>query len=140
MWGYPGDKYVDVIGLDDYWDLGHEANKTPIAEQLSIFTNSLEQLVTIADAKNKLAALTEGGNEAFTIKNFYTQHLLKGILANDKTRRIAYAMVWRNATDGGYNKKHFYVPYKNHSETADFTLFKQNAAVLFEDELPKLYE
>jgi mannan endo-1,4-beta-mannosidase len=140
MWGYPGDKYVDVIGLDDYWDLGHEANKTPIAEQLSILTKSLEQLVTIADAKNKLAALTEGGNEAFLIKNFYTQHLLKGILANDKTRRIAYAMVWRNATNGGYNKKHFYVPYKNHPEIADFTLFKQNKSVLFEDELPKLYE
>ncbi len=140
LWGYPGDKYVDVLGLDDYWDLGHEANKTPIVEQLSIFTKSLEQLVTIADAKNKLSALTEGGNEAFIVKNFYTQHFLKGILANSKSRRIAYAMVWRNATNGGYNKKHFYVPHKNHPEIADFTSFKQNDAVLFEDELPKLYE
>jgi mannan endo-1,4-beta-mannosidase len=140
LWGYPGDNYVDILGLDDYWDLGHEANKTPVAEQLVIFSNSLEQLINIADAKNKLAALTEGGNESVSMKNFYTQHLLKGILANTKTRRIAYAMVWRNATKGGYNQKHFYVPYKGHPETADFIKFKESDAVLFEDELPKLYQ
>jgi mannan endo-1,4-beta-mannosidase len=140
FWGYPGDEYVDVLGLDDYWDLGHEANKTPLDQQLAIFGKSLEQLVTIADAKNKLAALTEGGNESISVKDFYTQHLLKGILSSEKSRRIAYAMVWRNATDGGYNKKHFYVPYKGHAATKDFIKFKQHPSVLFEDELPKLYE
>lgn len=139
LWGYPGDEYVDVLGLDDYWDLGHEANKTALHEQLDTFSRSLEQLVTIADAKNKLAALTEGGNESVKIKNFYTEHFLTGILSSEKSRRIAYAMVWRNATEGGYNKRHYYVPYKGHPAASDFIKFKEREEVLFEDELPDLY-
>jgi mannan endo-1,4-beta-mannosidase len=140
LWGYPGDEYVDIMGLDNYWDLGHEANKTSQADQLAIFTKSLEEVVTIADAKNKVAALTEAGNESISIKRFYTQHFLKGIMATEKSKRIAYAMVWRNATDGGYNKKHFYVPYKSHPEAADFLKFKEDKAILFEDEMPNMYQ
>jgi mannan endo-1,4-beta-mannosidase len=49
-------------------------------------------------------------------------------------------MVWRNATDGGHNGRHFYTPYPGHPSAADFIKFKQSDYVLFEDELKDIYK
>ncbi len=134
LYAYPGDEYVDIMGLDNYWDLGHPANKSSPEEQFANFSQSLSAVVDIANAHHKLAALTETGAEAIPNPNFWTQILLKGMTANDKSRQMVYVMVWRNATNGGHNGHHFYAPYPGHPSADDFVKFKQDKFVLFEDE------
>jgi mannan endo-1,4-beta-mannosidase len=126
--------------VDNYWEFGHSANKANSEEQVESFSQSLSDLVDIANAHHKLAALTECGSESIPNPNFWTQILLKGMTANDKTRQIIYVMVWRNATDGGFNGHHFYAPYPGHASADDFIKFKQDNFVFFEDELPKMYK
>lgn len=140
LYAYPGDEYVDIMGLDNYWDLGHPANKATPEEQLKNFSHSLSLVVDIANAHQKLAALTECGSEAIPNPKFWTQVLLKGMTANDKSRQIIYVMVWRNATNGGFNGHHFYSPYVGHPSADDFVKFKQSEFVLFEDEWTKAYK
>lgn len=139
LYGYPGDAYVDVIGLDNYWDLGHPANETPADEQLRNFTRSLAALSKIATEKNKISALTEGGSEAIPNPQFWTDIILKGINADSDAQKISWLLVWRNANKGGFNEKHFYAPYPGHSSAEDFIKFKNDSRIMFEDELPDMY-
>jgi mannan endo-1,4-beta-mannosidase len=138
LYAYPGDAYVDIMGLDNYWDLGHPANKAGAAEQLVNFSQSLAGVVAIANSHKKLAALTECGSEAIPNPHFWTQILLKGMTADEQTRQMVYVMLWRNATNGGHNGHNFYTPYPGHPSATDFIQFKQNDFVLFGDELVKL--
>lgn len=139
LYAYPGDGYVDILGLDNYWDLGHPANDTPREQNLVNFATSLENLVAIAQEKNKLPAMTEGGQDTLPDSKFWTGHLLAGILANEHTRKIAYVQVWRNANREKEGRDHFYVPYQTHPAAADFVEFYRHPAILFESDLPDMY-
>ena len=126
LYGYPGDEYIDVLGLDNYGDLRQYATNMPR------FVNMLEILVSIANEKNKPAALTETG--AFTVNNgatmpeddWFTEKLLTGIMSNEITRQISYAMVWRNESTS-----HFHAPYPGHSSVPDFLDFYNDPYTLF---------
>ena len=138
LYAYPGDDYVDIMGLDNYWDLGHPANKASAQEQLKDFTESLGDLAAIANQHHKLAALTECGSESIPNPTFWTDILLKGMTANEQARQMVYVMVWRNATHGGESGHHFYTPYPGHPSAADFIKFKESDYILFEDEWKQL--
>ncbi|WP_319268586.1 glycosyl hydrolase [uncultured Draconibacterium sp.] len=126
---YPGDDYVDILGFDDYWNLRNSSGKNS-------FINELEIVGELAEEKGKICALTETGLETITNNTWFTDILLDPILTNEKTKRIAFAMVWRNA-----NTSHFYAPYPGHASSADFINFYNNPTTLFvNDKLPKLYE
>lgn len=140
LYGYPGDDYVDVMGLDNYWDVGHPVNDAPADRQREYFARSLQHTADIARKHNKLPALTETGLETVPDPDFWTGTLLAGILANESTRRIAYAQVWRNANREKENRDHFYAPYPGHPGAEDFVRFYRHPFVLFEDELPELYQ
>ncbi len=126
LYGYPGDEYIDVLGLDNYGDLRQYATNMPR------FVNMLEILVSIANEKNKPAALTETG--PFTVNNeatmpeddWFTEKLLTGIMSNEITRQISYAMVWRNESTS-----HFHAPYPGHSSVPDFLDFYNDPYTLF---------
>jgi mannan endo-1,4-beta-mannosidase len=133
LYGYPGDEYIDVLGLDNYGDLRQHATNMPR------FVNMLEILVSIATEKNKPAALTETG--AFTIdghatmpeNDWFTEKLLKGIMSNEITRQISYAMVWRNQSTS-----HFHAPYPGHPSVPDFLEFYNDPYTLFMFNTPKM--
>ncbi|MEL6867320.1 MAG: glycosyl hydrolase, partial [Bacteroidota bacterium] len=72
---YPGDEYVDILGLDDYHDMG--ANGHP--EDL---TKRLRMVVELAQEKDKVAALTETGLESIPQANWWTDTLLRSIQAD----------------------------------------------------------
>ncbi len=139
FYAYPGDDYVDILGLDDYWDVGHEANKASPAEKAEQFRRSLELVVRLARERNKIAALTETGSDTLPEPDWYTRILLAGLDANAATRQIAYLQVWRNANREAEGHDHFYVPPTGHPAVADFRKFKDADLVLFEDELPPLF-
>jgi mannan endo-1,4-beta-mannosidase len=123
---YPGDKYVDLLGMDNYWDF------TDSGDGLSAVNQKLRIVSKLASDKNKIAALTETGLERIPDSTWWTQKLLKTII--DDSIKISYVMVWRNAHPG-----HYYVPYKGDKSADDFIRFKEQLNILFEDELPPLY-
>lgn len=140
FYGYPGDQYVDIIGLDNYWDVGHDANDTPPDVQQKHFIRSLTMTAELARERGKIAALTETGLEAIPDADFWTDKLLAALTANDMTREITHLLVWRNANKEIENREHFYAPYPGQKSADDFIQFYQSDFILFEDELPDMYE
>ncbi|MEO1653674.1 MAG: glycosyl hydrolase, partial [Bacteroidota bacterium] len=125
---YPGDQYVDILGIDNYWEFQSKA-LAPLA------IAGLNKVVALAQQKNKPAALTETGLDQLTISDWFTQVLLASIKADNKASQIAYLMVWRNGNSG-----HFFGPYPGHESAADFLLFYQDPFTLFENDLGDIYD
>lgn len=128
---YPGDAYVDLLGFDDYH--GPSSRRT-----LPGLTERLCMLVEMAEARGKLAALTETGSEGVKMPTWWTERLLRAITADPMARRISYVMLWRNANVRD-KPGHHYAPYAGHTSAADFIRFYQNPFVHFGDTLPDLY-
>lgn len=140
FYGYPGDNYVDIIGLDNYWDLGHPSNNDALSLRKNNFIRSLEAIGKIAKEKNKVAALTEGGMEKIAQADFWTEMILDSMLTNENTKRISYALFWRNANKERENKDHYYAPYTGHSSAKDFVSFFQHPYTVFENDLLNIYK
>jgi mannan endo-1,4-beta-mannosidase len=141
FYGYPGDEYVDIIGLDDYKDarLPRPGEASPEVKKQE-FVQSLVMISKIAQKHGKLPALTETGCETLNIPDWWTSVLMPTLMANDDTRRIAWVEVWRNANAKLEGHEHFFAPYKGHSSASDFVKFHDSPFVLFESELPDMYK
>ena len=122
---YPGDAYVDLVGMDNYGDLGTSGNNSTASSKLVIVSN-------YAKKANKIAALTETGLQNLTQPNWYTQKLQASLQLNKV--EIAYALVWANTTNG------YWTPYIGHAAENDFKSFKASPYIMFAGEAPKMYE
>ena len=129
---YPGDGYVDVLGFDDY-----QSVRSPTLRDTLV--RRLHDVVTLADARGKVAAVTETGVEALPDSLWWTRTLLPALTADSITRRVSWVLVWRNANNETDRHNHFFAPYRGQASAADFARFRNDAFVLFEDELPDLY-
>lgn len=140
FYGYPGDDYVDILGIDNYHDMGGQAsNPLPRAQQQVDLVRSLQYTVRAAQARNKLPALSEGGAENIRNERFWTDVLLAALQADQETRKIAYALVWRNANREKEQRDHFYAPYPGHPSAENFVEFYLDPLTVFEDTLPDMY-
>jgi len=124
---YPGDDWVDVLGMD-YYKLYTKVNVPDLGRALGV-------IVRIAESRGKVAALTEVGMENVPITDWWTAYLLAGIRYDADSRRIAWALVWRNAS-----ADHHFGPYPDHSSAADFIAFYRDPFTLFERDLPGMYD
>jgi mannan endo-1,4-beta-mannosidase len=129
---YPGDAYVDVLGFDDYQSVrAHETR--------DLFARRLRDVVELAETRGKIPALTETGVEGVPDSLWWTGTLLAGLKSDSVTRRIAWVLVWRNATFEREHRHHFFAPYPGQASAADFVRFSHDSLVLLESELPDLY-
>lgn len=128
---YPGDDYVDVLGMDDY---GSVDGRDPTE-----FSNELAWLVEEADRRNKIAALSETGVENIPNPNWWTEQLAPSFKNNPKARGIAYVLTWRNANNEREQRDHFYASHPGHSSAPDMKVFSELELFVFEDDLPDLY-
>jgi len=125
---YPGDDYVDVLGLDYY-----EVNATSLQSQMAT-------LVDYAQGHGKIAVLSETGNRVGTDDaGLYWKNTVLPALLNDpsgKSQKIAWVLTWINAS-----WSYPYVPYSNSGSAAQlsFNDFKNSPNVLFGDEIPDMY-
>ena len=133
LMGYPGDEWVDVLGYDRY------LNERATPEQLAGLTRELAWVVTQAEARRKIPAFTETGQNAVRDSAWWTGQLARAIKGSDASRRIAYVMVWRNANRATRTDEHFFAPYRGQPSERDFRRFKADPLFLFEDALPDLY-
>ncbi|MBN8576298.1 MAG: T9SS type A sorting domain-containing protein [Cytophagales bacterium] len=129
---YPGDAYVDVLGLDMY------------EITTDLFRQYMGVLVDYAQTHNKIAALTETGYRNDTgngdvAAKYWSDTVLPAIL-NDpsgKSRKIAWVLTWINSA-----WSHPYVPHAASTSTAkqSFTNFKDSPHVMFSGEAENMYQ
>jgi hypothetical protein len=121
--GYPGDEFVDVLGLDFYYD-GWPAP----ALQSEVLIGALRTVTRLARARGKVAALTEVGDFRLASEEvpraWFTGHLGPALRASGVD--LAYAMTWENSRD---RPKEFYVPYGDHAAVADFVGFASDPSI-----------
>ncbi len=119
---YPGDEYVDILGMDIYDFNNSEEYMNAVVHDLAIVKK-------IAAEKNKLFAFTETGLESLQTKNWFTKVLYPVI----ENTGISWVLTWRN-----YDTKHHYMPYKGQLNEQDFIQFKNLPKTLFLEDINQL--
>ena len=126
---YPGDDYVDILGHDNYGALRSIATQAEAKR-------ALETVVTLAEERNKVAALTETGVSAAAPANatWWTDVLLEVLKSSPTTKKLAWVLVWRNA-DARQN----FAPFPDSPGVENFKTFERDPITLFLEDLPRMY-
>ena len=126
---YPGDRYVDILGVDHYFhnaafDIGMFG-----PWPLSNYKNDVVWLCQEASARGKIPAITEFGQEGLTYDRFWTDYFgwpleragMEQITEDEEMpeRGIAYILLWRNDIK---DPKHFFGPFPGHALNDNFQL------------------
>ena len=127
---YPGDGYVDILGMDNYGDFNNQGTNGS-----NNANNKLKYLSDLAISKKKIAALTETGyrvtNTTPAVPNWFSTYLYDAMTKNNV--QMAFVMFWANG-NGGY-----YVPTPSTSNAADFNSFVIKPKSVLQNTLPNLY-
>jgi mannan endo-1,4-beta-mannosidase len=127
---YPGDVWVDMVGMDNYGDFGRDGKYNVEA--------GIKKLKIVSDyalKAGKLAAFTETGLESIPNTTWWTETLLKAL--KSENMRLSYVLVWRNDTR---SPTHYYAPFPGHISEPDFLKFYNDPFTLFENDLKKIYK
>ena len=133
---YPGDDYVDILGIDLYWaDKGIDQMQS----QTDKFISYMKAVSKLAKEKSKIAALTETGNyglhrENFQSSDWFNNHLMQMI--NDPEISLAYVLTWENRR---VESTQYYIPHKAHAGFGDFLSFYEDPKTLFGGDVRGLY-
>jgi mannan endo-1,4-beta-mannosidase len=127
---YPGDEWVDMVGMDNYGDMGRDNSYN-----LEAATRKLTIVSDYAKKTGKLAAFTETGLESIPNPNWWNDVLLKVMKSNKM--ELSYVLVWRNDTK---SPTHYYAPFPGHTSVPDFLKFYQDRYTLFEKDLKGIYK
>ena len=117
---YPGDDYVDIMGLDLY----QFEPQNPETHHIFIEKASslLKMVSELGQEHKKFIALTETGFEGIPYDKWWTDVLWEAV----KDAPISYILCWRNGND-----KHHFAPYPNHVSAVNFVQFSQQQRVYF---------
>jgi len=138
---YPGDAYVDILGMDQYDNRDQPGTKA-FLDQL---TQDLAMINRLADGKGKIAALSEYGYSPQGMKTtgngdlaWFTK-VLEAIKSDPDAKRTAYMQTWANfALDGN-----LFVPYRDapgdHELLPDFVKFYEDGYSAFAREVGTIY-
>jgi len=126
---YPGDEWVDMVGMDNYGDMGRN--------RYALDTAALKLKVVSEYAKRsgKLAAFTETGLESIPNTTWWTETLLRVLRWYDI--RLSYVLVWRNDKN---SPTHYYAPFPGQVSVPDFIKFYNEPYTLFESDVSGLYK
>lgn len=141
---YPGDQYVDILGMDQY----DNQDRPGTRGFLNGLARDLAMINRLADAKGKVAALSEFGYSPQGMKTtgngdlqWFTK-VLAAIKSDPDARRTAYMQTWANfSTDGN-----LFVPYKDaallgdHELLPDFIAFYKDEYTAFAGDLTGVYD
>jgi mannan endo-1,4-beta-mannosidase len=127
---FPGNDYVDLVGMDNYGDFGRDGNYN--------VERAITKLKIVSDygiKNNKLAALTETGLESIPNTTWWTETLLRVVKA--EKMQLCYVLVWRNDAQ---SPTHYYAPFPGQISVPDFLKFYNDPYTLFEKDLKKIYK
>jgi mannan endo-1,4-beta-mannosidase len=126
---YPGDTYMDMLGVDYYQQQG--AAGAP--QYMQTMDKILAMLTIETKKRNKLLVFSETGLESVPMNNWWTDVLLKTI----SPYPVTYVMVWRNAYE---RPNHFFGPYPGHPANSNFIQFYKDSKTLFQGDISKMYK
>lgn len=129
---YPGDAYVDILGMDNYGDFNNQGQTG-----VTTANNKLKMVSDLAIEKTKIAALTETGyfvtpGSNNPISGFYANNLYN-VLTNNNVK-VSFMMFWSNSENT------YCTPVPGTSAMTDFINFTDKPKALLENEIPNLYE
>lgn len=129
MFRYPGDDYVDFLGMDCY-----HGNNT------DAFINNVTNLEALSKVKMKPCGVTENGVEGILkdgkeYDRYWTNEILTPLIG----REISLVVMWRNKYDPYEQGHHFYGPVKGHASENDFIRLYNSSYSLFSNDLPDMY-
>lgn len=119
LYRWPGNQWVDMVGMDCYNGLNRDALATNI-KALSALSQELQKPVGI----------TEIGLEKNHTANYWTHNILSVI----ESYPTCMVVAWRNE-----KPSHAFGPYPEDASTPDFKLFFASKHTLFEKDLPNMY-
>jgi mannan endo-1,4-beta-mannosidase len=125
---YPGDAWVDMVGMDNYGDMGRDRYAPDTA------AHKLKIVADYAKKAKKLAAFTETGLESIPDTTWWTNTLLGTMRKHPM--RLSYVLVWRNDTR---SPTHYYAPFPGQVSVPNFLKFYQDPYTLFENDLKNIY-
>ena len=138
FYAYPGDDYVDVLGLDYYQNAyPYRRGVDDALYGLAGFQSSLDMLVGTSHGRDdlKIPALTETGGQYWELPNseiWWTGFLYRGLIGTRSSGgQVAWALTWRN-----WDEMNHVAPYPDHPSVMDFIKFKERPMIHFEDEIP----
>ncbi len=99
---WPGDEYVDFIGIDCYHGRKKEA-----------FASNVKCLSELAAEKNKPCGVTETGIEGVPYPHYFTEEVLPALEKN----KVSMIVFWRN---DDRSRNHHFISYKGHASEEDF--------------------
>ncbi len=126
---YPGDEWVDMVGMDNYGDFGRDGKYN-----VEVGIKKLKIVSDYALKAGKLAAFTETGLESIPNTTWWTETLLKALRA--EKMQLSYVLVWRNDVR---SPTHYYAPFPGQVSEADFIKFYNDPYTLFEKDLKAIY-
>lgn len=119
LFRWPGDEWVDFIGMDCYH--GHNTKA---------FESNVKALVEVRELKHKPVGVTETGLENNHKADYWTQDVLRVL----RGEPCAMVVAWRND-----NPRHAYGPYPSDVSAEDFKRFAADEWTLLERDLPDMY-
>ena len=125
LYRWPGDDYVDFIGMDCYQGLSP-----------TVFATNIKTISKISNTKLKPCGVTETGVEGFSDADYWT----KQILTPATGRNLSMIVMWRNKFVGANdNDRHYYSIWKGHPSEKDFLKFYNSSLTFFSNDLPDMY-
>ena len=119
---YPGDQYVDLLGIDIY-DFEADNNKYQ-----SNLRKDLNLLQSLGKMHHKLIAITETGAQQLPDDQWFTKVFWPVV----SQYPISYVLFWRNAWD---NHKETYISYPGAPSEPDFKKFASFNRTLFVNDI-----
>ena len=124
LYRWPGDDYVDFLGMDCYIGINN-----------TVFLNNLKLLRSVSDAKQKPAGVTEIGVKGFQNANYWTEN----IAAPMAGRKMSMLVTWSNKYDPFELEKVYYSVYPGHPSEKSFRELYERSDTYFCRDLPPMY-
>lgn len=115
---YPGDDWVDILGVDCYEYVGSGTIEQAKAFYIEQVRDRLAFIQEISAERGKLMCLSETGFEGLPDPTWWTETLYPAI----KGFPIVYVLTWRNADN---MPGHFYAPWDGFEHAGNFKEFSE---------------
>ena len=125
LFRWPGDDYVDFIGMDCYQGINN-----------NVFVNNLKVLSALSESKKKPAGVTETGVEGFKVEDYW----ITNIAAPMAGRKMSLLVTWRNKYDPIGQGNHFFSVFPGHVSVPSFLTLYERSDTFFCQDLPPMYK
>ena len=122
---WPGDDYVDFLGMDCYIGINN-----------TVFLNNLKLLKNVSDKKLKPAGVTEIGVEGFQNADYWTEN----IAAPMAGRKMSMLVTWSNKYDPMGSGKVYFSVFPGHPSEGSFRNMYSRPDTFFAGDLPDMYK